>query len=177
MTRVAVAVQVYALTGSSFAVGLVGLATAVPLLVLGLAGGSVADAVDRRRLVLGTGSALAVLSLALAGQAVAGWRSLWLLYLLVAGQSALNAVQAPASRTFAPRLLGPERQAAAQALGSLRVGGLTGARGQRLLPAHRGRRGRPHRVRSLSLDPPPRLGPGAGRDDGMPFCCSRIDLV
>jgi len=54
MTRVAVAVQVYALTGSSFAVGLVGLATAVPLLVLGLAGGSVADAVDRRRLVLGT---------------------------------------------------------------------------------------------------------------------------
>jgi len=36
MTRVAVAVQVYALTGSSFAVGLVGLATAVPLLVLGL---------------------------------------------------------------------------------------------------------------------------------------------
>jgi len=112
-------VQVYALTGSSFAVGLVGLATAVPLLVLGLAGGSVADAVDRRRLVLGTGSALAVLSLALAGQAVAGWRSLWLLYLLVGLQPALNAVQAPASRTFAPRLLGPERQAAVQALGSL----------------------------------------------------------
>jgi len=91
----------------------------VQLLVLGLAGGSVADAVDRRRLVLGTGSALAVLSLALAGQAVAGWRSLWLLYLLVGLQPALNAVQAPASRTFAPRLLGPERQAALQALGSL----------------------------------------------------------
>jgi len=91
----------------------------VPPLVLGLAGGSVADSVDRRRLVLGTGSALAVLSLVLAGQAVAGWRSLWLLYLLVAGQSALNAVQGPASRTFAPRLLGSERQAAVQALGSL----------------------------------------------------------
>jgi len=119
MTRVAVAVQVYALTGSSLAVGLVGLATALPLLVLGLLGGSVADAFDRRRLVLATGSALAVCSLILAGQALAGSRLLWLLYLLVAVQSALNAVQAPASRTFAARLLGPERQAAVQALGSL----------------------------------------------------------
>jgi len=120
MTRVAVAVQVYALTGSSSAWS--AWSASPPrcrMVVLGLAGGSVADSVDRRRLVLGTGSALAVLSLALAGQAVAGWRSLWLLYLLVAGQSALNAVQAPASRTFAPRLLGPERQAAVQALGSL----------------------------------------------------------
>ncbi len=105
MTRVAVAVQVYALTGSSLAVGLVGLATALPLLVLGLLGGSVADAVDRRRLVLASGSALAVCSLTLAGQALAGLRLLWLLYLLVAVQSALNAVQAPASRTFAARLL------------------------------------------------------------------------
>jgi len=119
MTRVAVAVQVYSLTGSSLAVGLVGLAAALPLLVLGLLGGSIADALDRRTLVLATSGALAVLSLALAGQALAGLRLVWLLYLLVAVQSALNAVQAPSSRTFAPRLLGPERQAAVQALGSL----------------------------------------------------------
>ncbi len=119
MTRVAVAVQVYALTGSSLAVGLVGLATALPLLVLGLLGGSIADALDRRRLVLATSAALALLSLALAGQALAGLRQLWLLYLLVALQSALTAVQAPATRTFAPRLLGPDRQAEVQALYSL----------------------------------------------------------
>jgi len=104
---------------SSLSVGLVGLAAALPLLVLGLLGGSIADAFDRRRLVLATSGALAVLSLASAGQALAGLRSVWLLCLLVAGQSVLNAVQAPASRTFAPRLLGPERQAAVQALGSL----------------------------------------------------------
>ncbi len=74
MTRVAVAVQVYSLTGSSLFVGLVGLVTAPPLLVLGLLGGSITDAFDHRRLVLGTGGALAVLSLALAGQALAGVR-------------------------------------------------------------------------------------------------------
>jgi len=102
MTRVEVAVQVYSLTGSSLFVGLVGLVTAlpllVPLLVLGLLGGSITDAFDHRRLVLGTGGALAVLSLALAGQALAGVRLVWLFCLLVAVQSALNAVQAPATR-------------------------------------------------------------------------------
>lgn len=119
MTTVAVPVQVYALTGSSFAVGLVGLAVAVPLVTLGLLGGSVADAVDRRRLVLGTGSGLALLSLGLAAQSLADLRQVWLLYLLVALQSGLRAVQAPAQRTFAVRLLGLDRQAAVQALTAL----------------------------------------------------------
>jgi len=119
MTTVAVPVQVYALTGSSFAVGLVGLAVAVPLVTLGLLGGSVADAVDRRRLVLGTGSGLALLSLGLAAQSLAELRQVWLLYLLVALQSGLRAVQAPAQRTFAVRLLGLDRQAAVQALTAL----------------------------------------------------------
>ncbi|MDT4899123.1 MAG: hypothetical protein QOJ78_53, partial [Pseudonocardiales bacterium] len=48
LTQVAVPVQVYALTGSSLYVGLVGLAGLVPIVVFGLYGGAIADAVDRR---------------------------------------------------------------------------------------------------------------------------------
>ena len=51
MTTFAVALQVYTLTGSSAAVGGVGLAAGVASIVGGLAGGPIIDAVDRRRLV------------------------------------------------------------------------------------------------------------------------------
>ena len=52
MTNVAVAIQVYALTESSFYVGLVGVFALFPLVVLGLYGGAIADAMDRRTLAL-----------------------------------------------------------------------------------------------------------------------------
>ncbi len=52
MTNVAVALQVYDLTHSSFYVGLVGVFALVPLVALGLYGGAIADAVDRRTLAL-----------------------------------------------------------------------------------------------------------------------------
>lgn len=119
MTAVAVPVQVYGLTHSSLAVGMLGLALAVPLIGLGLLGGSFADAVDRRRLVLATSSLLAVVSLLFAAQALLDLRLLWLLYLLTALQSCLVAVDQPARRTFIPRLLPPERIPAASALAFL----------------------------------------------------------
>src|ERR687897_1024189 len=54
LTAVAVPVQVFELTGSSFWVGMLGLVGLVPLVLFGLWGGAVADAVDRRRLLLGS---------------------------------------------------------------------------------------------------------------------------
>jgi MFS family permease len=54
LTAVAVPVQVYELTGSSFWVGMLGLVGLVPLVMFGLWGGAVADAVDRRLLLLGS---------------------------------------------------------------------------------------------------------------------------
>src|SRR5215217_8466291 len=65
ITFVAVPFQVYELTGSSAAVGLLGLAELVPILLLALVGGALADAFDRRRLVLlsEAGSALVALAL------------------------------------------------------------------------------------------------------------------
>lgn len=119
MTNVAVPVQVYAMTHSSLAVGAIGLAVAVPLIGVGLLGGSLADAVDRRKLVLVTSSGLALLSAVFAIQAALDLRQLWLLYVVLALQSCLFAVDQPARSTFIPRLLPPQRISAATALTQL----------------------------------------------------------
>lgn len=116
MTAVAVPVQLYLLTHSSFAVGSIGLALALPLISLGLLGGSLADAMDRRKLVLITGSLLAAVSLAFAAQAFLDLRQAWLLYVLTVLQSSAMAVDQPARRTFIPRLLPSEGLPAAYAL-------------------------------------------------------------
>jgi len=116
MTTFAVALQIFTLTGSSAAVGGVGLAAAVPSLVVGLFGGPLIDSVDRRRLVLAMSSSLALVSAAFAVQAFAGIRSIWLLYALVFVQNALSSINGPARRTFLPRLLGPSLVPAGAAL-------------------------------------------------------------
>jgi len=116
VTTVAVPIQVYDQTGSAFAVGLVGLAGLLPLIAFGLYGGAVADAVDRRRLVLATTLGQAVLSTVLLAQAVAGLQWTWLLYLVVAGQSGLFALDSPARQAFVPRLLPVHLLPAANAL-------------------------------------------------------------
>lgn len=105
MTSFAVPLQVYDITHSPVAVGAMGVANVVPTLAIGLLGGSLADATDRRRLVLAASSGMAVVSAALAAQAVAGLRLVWLLYALTAAESALGAINAPARSTFIPRLL------------------------------------------------------------------------
>lgn len=116
MTVFAVALQVYLITGSSLAVGGVGLASAVPGIVFGLLGGSVIDAVDRRLLVLRCSTVQLALSAALAAQAFAGLDQVSLLYLLVALQSLVGSVNAPARQTFMPRLLPPEQVPAGAAV-------------------------------------------------------------
>jgi MFS family permease len=126
MTVFAVAFQVFTLTHSSFAVGAVGLATALPAIALGLFGGSLADAVDRRRLCIAMTSVQALISVAFAAQAFADLGQVWLLYVLVALSSIVGSINAPARRTFLARLLPPERVAAGAALNLLTMhAGLT----------------------------------------------------
>jgi len=105
MTGFAVVLQTYDLTRSSFAVGAIGLVQAGPAVVVGLFGGSFADTVDRRRLVLLTSGGLAVVSALFAAQAFAGLRQLWVLYALAVAAATLQAVDGPARRTFLPRLV------------------------------------------------------------------------
>ena len=119
LTSFAVPLQVYDLTHSSFAVGAIGAVTVVPVLVVGLLGGSVLDAVDRRKLVLACTGALAVISAALAAQALARLAVVWPLYLLVAASAAISAVNIPARRTFVASLLPADSMAAGLALNRL----------------------------------------------------------
>lgn len=123
MTSYAVILQVFVLTRSSLAVGLVGLVIAVPAIAVAVAGGAVIDAFDRRTIVLTATGLQAAMSGLLAWQAFAGLGQVWLLYCLAAAESAIGAVGAPARRTFMPRLLRREQLPAGAALQSLAMHG------------------------------------------------------
>ncbi|HEV2889830.1 MAG TPA: MFS transporter [Frankiaceae bacterium] len=116
MTAVAVPAQVYLMTRSSLLVGLVSIAALVPLVVFGLIGGSIADAMDRRRLLLITSSSLAVVSGLFWLQAALGLDRLWLLFVLVFVQAGLFAVDSSARRAVVPRLIPASQIPAATAL-------------------------------------------------------------
>jgi len=105
LTMFAVPLQVYDITRSPLAVGAIGVAQMVPTVAIGPLGGAVADAADRRTLVLAATSGNAAVSAGLAAQAFAGLRSAWLLYALVAVSSSISAINAPARRTFIRSLL------------------------------------------------------------------------
>ncbi|MER7416610.1 MFS transporter [Micromonospora peucetia] len=116
LTAVAVPVEMYALTGSSLWVGLIGIAAFVPLLVFGLWGGAVADAYDRRKVLLVTAAVLWAATLGLAVQAVLGVGSPLLLLALVAVQSIAFAVSSPTRSAILPRLVPAELVPAASTL-------------------------------------------------------------
>ncbi|MCJ1677468.1 MFS transporter [Streptomyces sp. APSN-46.1] len=119
MTALAISLQVYEITGSSFSVGLVGLFSLVPLVAFGLYGGAIADTVDRRKLGLYSSTGLAGLSIALAAAALLGYHRVWLLYGVVALQAVCGALNGPARSAMIPRLLPPEQLPAANALNSV----------------------------------------------------------
>jgi MFS family permease len=116
VAMVAVLYQVWELTHSAVWVGVVGVATAVPTIVFGLLGGTLADAVDRRRLVLLSGLGLTTAAVLLAVQAGVGAGSLALVLVLVTAQTACGSLGSAARRTFVPRLLPRELVPAGVAL-------------------------------------------------------------
>ncbi|GII66974.1 MFS transporter [Sphaerisporangium krabiense] len=119
LTSVAVSAQVFDITGSSLWVGLLGPANLVPLVVFGLWGGAVADAVDRRKLLL-TGSVVAWLAtLALLVQAAAGWGNVYVILAATAVQATGFAVTSPTRGAIIPRLVPLEHVAAANTLNYL----------------------------------------------------------
>ncbi|MFJ1867805.1 MFS transporter [Streptomyces sp. NPDC088097] len=119
MTALAISLQVYEITGSSFSVGLVGLFSLVPLVAFGLYGGAIADTVDRRKLGLYSSTGLAALSAALATAALLDYHRVWLLYTIVALQAVCGALNGPARSAMIPRLLPAEQLPAANALNSV----------------------------------------------------------
>ncbi|MFC8076274.1 MFS transporter, partial [Streptomyces sp. NPDC057307] len=116
MTSVAVAVQIYDLTGSPFQIGLVSLARALPLVVGVLVGGVLADRADRRKLMLVTRLPLTLVAAALAVNALQPEPRLWVIYVATGCTGLLAGLGGPAMLAAIPALVGTERLAAAGAL-------------------------------------------------------------
>ena len=112
----AVPYQVFQITGSVLAVGLIGLVEVVPLILFSILGGAWADRTDRRALVAKTQVALMITSLGLAAVSFSGTPSLPAIYLLTATASVFSAVDRPARSAMIPSLVAPGKMAAAMAL-------------------------------------------------------------
>jgi len=105
MQQVAVVWQLYLVTRSPLALGLLGFFRVVPILVFALGGGVVADAMDRRRLMLVTQTVLASVSATLGLATVLGLVSAPLLYALAAVAGAATAFDNPARAALIPSLV------------------------------------------------------------------------
>ena len=128
LTFVALPVQLKDLTGSAAAVGAIGAVELLPLILCGLYGGALADAFDKRRLIVWTEAGQGLLSVALLGNALLPHPAVWPLYLVAALSSAMGAVQRPALDSLWPRIVAHDDMAAAASLNSFRwtVGGVAG---------------------------------------------------
>ncbi|MCE5290013.1 MAG: MFS transporter [Nocardiaceae bacterium] len=128
LTIVAVPVQIYNITHNSAYVGLAGIFGLVPLIAFGLWGGALADALDRRKLMLVTTTGLVVTSILFWLQAALGVGNVWLLLTLFAVQQAFFAVNQPTRGAIIPRLLPAEQLPAANSLNFtvMNVGAIAG---------------------------------------------------
>ncbi len=116
LTVVVVPAQIYAMTNSSAYVGLTGAFGLVPLVVFGLWGGSLADALDRRKLLVVTTVGLILTSAAFWLQAALGSPDVWLLLGIFSLQQAFFAVNQPTRSAVLPRIMDAELLPAANSL-------------------------------------------------------------
>ena len=123
ITRVALPYQVYVLTGSTLALAGLVLAQLVPLLLFTLGGGAIADAFDRRRVLLVMQLGLAGTSLSLAILSLQEQPAIPLLFAVAFVASGFSAFEGPARSSAIPRLVPRERLRAAIALGQLSFNG------------------------------------------------------
>jgi MFS family permease len=115
-SEVALLVQARQLTGSAFAVGLLGAVELAPLVVFGLYGGALADRLDRRRLIRWCEAGLGGCAVLLVTNASLPRPQVWPLYLVAAAMMALAALQRPSLDASVPRLVRREQLTAASAL-------------------------------------------------------------
>lgn len=116
---VAVPYQVYTLTHSTALVGLLGLASLVPLLVVPLVGGAIADALDRRAVLLRTETGMAAVSGLFLANALLAHPQVWALFVLQGLAVATFSLGRPAMSSLTPRLVPEEEIAAANAVSSV----------------------------------------------------------
>ena len=119
LTLVAAPFQVYALTGSTLLVGLLGLAQFPTILIGSTLGGLASDAWDRRYVLIVAQAMLAVISAGLAVNALASNQTVWILFVLMAFQALFFAIDAPARISAIPRLVEARSIPSAYALETL----------------------------------------------------------
>jgi MFS family permease len=119
MVSVAVGWQVYAIHRSAFDLGLIGLAEFVPLLVLALPAGQLADRLPRTLIAAGSSFAEALVVGGLLLITIRGANQLWAYVALAALTGAAAAVGSPAGRSLTPELVPTDLLASALALRSI----------------------------------------------------------
>ena len=119
IAEVALAYQMYQLTGSKLAVGLISLTHLVPLLTLTVIGGAIADAVDRRRLMQVQQIGMVCGSLGLAANAALASPHVWALYAAQFVISASFSIGVGAQRSMTPQLVDEHNFMSASALNSV----------------------------------------------------------
>jgi predicted MFS family arabinose efflux permease len=116
LTLVAVSFQAYGLTHSTLVVGLIGLVQLVPLLGGALWGGTLADAMDRRKVLIVTQVAMATAVGGLVVNAALSHPAVWPLFVCTAAGAGFQGIDWPARRAALPMLVGAEDVTAAIAL-------------------------------------------------------------
>lgn len=116
LTLVAAPIQVYDLTGSSLLVGLLGLSQFPAVLIGSTLGGTLSDAWDRRRVLIGAQAIVGLIGAGLAINATIGNPVVWLVFVLSASQAFFFSIDAPARMATVPRLVTSGRIPAAYAL-------------------------------------------------------------
>ena len=105
LTSVAIAWQIYELTDSPFQLGLTGLFRALPVIVLAVSGGWLADRVERRRLLIATQGLALLLSFSLGWLTDSGHIRVWQIYGVIFTASVLNSFDIPARMALIPNLV------------------------------------------------------------------------
>ncbi|MDF1480193.1 MFS transporter [Leifsonia sp. H3M29-4] len=122
MTVVAVGLEVYAITGSTLAVALVGVVALVPMILAGLYGGMLVDAFDRRTVLLASSLLAWFATIGIASLSWLGLEAVWALYLLTMLNSVAATVAGAARQAILPRLVGTKLVPAASALTGITYG-------------------------------------------------------
>lgn len=120
ITYIAIPFQIKNLTHSYVAVGLVGVISLVPLIVFGLYGGLLADALDRKKMLWATEAGLMSLTAILLVNSMSNHPSLILIYVVSGLFAAIDGLQRPSADAILPRIVDHKDLPAASALMSMR---------------------------------------------------------
>ncbi len=120
MSLVALPYQIYHMTHSTLAVGLLGVVELVPLLIAAFVGGTLADVFDRRKLLIRAECVMAMGCIGLALNAASTHPNVWVTYLIAAALSGLSGLHRPSLDALVPRLVSHEEIQSVSVLATLK---------------------------------------------------------